>query len=227
MQAARQQPSCVLLLVVLALAIAARTQPAAGAGAAAQQQQQQLQQQKQQHQQNAAASLQPPTWPEQFKSVMFQNRTNKLALVTLYYDWRAGANLNIISSQLGAAGTVWDLEWNNGAYWACSASSCSTSTSSRVHGSASGTHSIRTGRAPSNMSARTSAAVASASAATTGTSFIFSRDQPVCKTLHFDVGILTPDWLADAKYLGQTAADNFVTNVWTKADFINYYADKV
>lgn len=63
--------------------------------------------------------------------------------------------------------------------------------------------------------------------AAAGTSFIFSRDQPVCKTLHFDVGILTPDWLADSKYLGQTAADNFVTNVWTKAEFINYYADKV
>lgn len=61
----------------------------------------------------------------------------------------------------------------------------------------------------------------------TGTSFIFSREQPVCKTLHFDVGILTPDWLKDSKYLGQTAADNFVTNVWTKAKFINYYADKV
>lgn len=49
----------------------------------------------------------------------------------------------------------------------------------------------------------------------------------MCKTLHFDVGILTPDWLKDSKYLGQTAADNFVTNVWTKAKFINYYADKV
>lgn len=61
----------------------------------------------------------------------------------------------------------------------------------------------------------------------TGTSFIFYRDQPVCKTLHFDVGILTPDWLKDSKYLGQTATDNFVTNVWTKAKFINYFADKV
>jgi hypothetical protein len=49
----------------------------------------------------------------------------------------------------------------------------------------------------------------------------------VCKTLHFDVGILTPDWLKDAKYLGQTPADNFVTNVWTKVKFINYYAEKV
>ena len=56
-------------------------------------------------------AMQPPVWPEQFKSVMFQNRTNRLALVTLYYDWQLGANLNIISSQLG--GTVWDLEWNN------------------------------------------------------------------------------------------------------------------
>lgn len=123
---------------------------------------------------------------------------------------------------------------------------------------------------------------------TQGTSFIFSRDQPVCKTLHFDVsltgskdvregrqwvgcvlavgpfagcparrsssksdlrrvcaprtrssellvhhrchlqvGILTPDWLKDAKYLGQTATDNFVTDVFSKAEFINYYADKV
>lgn len=62
---------------------------------------------------NGDSSLQPPVWPEQFKSVMFQNRTNRLALVTLYYDWRLKANLNIISSQLGAQGTVWDLEWNN------------------------------------------------------------------------------------------------------------------
>lgn len=49
----------------------------------------------------------------------------------------------------------------------------------------------------------------------------------MCKTLHFDVGILTPDWLAGSRYLGETVTDNFVTDVWTKADFINYYADKV
>jgi hypothetical protein len=63
----------------------------------------------------ADASLQPPIWPEQFKAVMFQNRTNKLALVQLYYDWKLGANLNLIASQLGSAGPpVWDVEWNNG-----------------------------------------------------------------------------------------------------------------
>jgi hypothetical protein len=27
---------------------------------------------------------------------------------------KLGANLNIIANQLGKAGTVWDLEWNNG-----------------------------------------------------------------------------------------------------------------
>ncbi|WIA20975.1 hypothetical protein OEZ85_005312 [Tetradesmus obliquus] len=106
-----------------------------------------------------------------FKATLFQNRTNKLALTTLYYDWKLGANLNIIANQLGKAGTVWDLEWNN------------------------------------------------------GTSFIFSRDEPVCKVLHFDVGILTPDWLANSTHLGQTETDTFVCDVWTKADFINYYAD--
>jgi hypothetical protein len=66
-------------------------------------------------QQHAAPSgkPQPPVWPEQFKAVMLQNRTDNLALVTLFYDWKLKANLNIIASQLGARGTIWDLEWNN------------------------------------------------------------------------------------------------------------------
>jgi hypothetical protein len=50
-----------------------------------------------------------------------------------------------------------------------------------------------------------------------GTSFIFSRDQPLCKVLHFDVGILTPDWLANSTNLGQMETDTFVCDVWTKA----------
>jgi hypothetical protein len=29
----------------------------------------------------------PPVWPLKFKATLFQNRTNKLALTTLYYDW--------------------------------------------------------------------------------------------------------------------------------------------
>lgn len=106
-------------------------------------------------------SATPPVWPELFKATLFQNRTSKLALTYLYYDWKLGANLNLIANQLGK--TVWDLEWNN------------------------------------------------------GTSFIFSRDEPVCKIMHFDVGILTPDWLNGSTHLGQTETDTYVVDVWTKA----------
>lgn len=38
-----------------------------------------------------------------------------------------------------------------------------------------------------------------------GTSFIFSRDQPLCKVLHFDVGILYPNWLENATLLGSVS----------------------
>lgn len=120
------QPGHRVLLVVFL--VSTLTSPSLGFNAAPQQHSS-LQADQQQHvaaqQHNSAvaaaqgvladASLQPPIWPEQFKAVMFQNRTNKLALVQLYYDWKLGANLNLISSQLGSAGPpVWDLEWNNG-----------------------------------------------------------------------------------------------------------------
>jgi hypothetical protein len=79
-----------------------------------------------QAQQHAATSSkpQPPVWPEQFKAVMLQNRTDNLALVTLYYDWKLKANLNIIASQLGARGTIWDLEWNNVSTVYCRVTQC-------------------------------------------------------------------------------------------------------
>jgi hypothetical protein len=42
----------------------------------------------------------------------------------------------------------------------------------------------------------------------------------------FPVGILTPDWLANATYLGTETVDAHDTYVWTKADgFIKYYSD--
>ncbi|XP_058731906.1 uncharacterized protein At4g14100-like [Vicia villosa] len=62
-----------------------------------------------------------------------------------------------------------------------------------------------------------------------GTSFIYTLDpfNHTCKKLHFDVGILRPNWLEGANYLGQEYADNFLCNVWEKADFIWYYEDVV
>ncbi|KAK6930732.1 hypothetical protein RJ641_002525 [Dillenia turbinata] len=64
-----------------------------------------------------------------------------------------------------------------------------------------------------------------------GTSFYYtlidsSSSSPSCRTIHFDVGILRPDWLLDgANYLGQHRIGSFLCNVWDKADFITYYED--
>eukprot|EP00250_Pteridium_aquilinum_P015837 c22789_g1_i1 orf=267-971(-) len=61
---------------------------------------------------------------------------------------------------------------------------------------------------------------------TNGTSFYYELDALTCKTMHFDVGILRPDWLVDnSTYLGQQSFDGFTCNVWSKADFIVYYED--
>ncbi|XP_027343724.1 uncharacterized protein At4g14100-like isoform X1 [Abrus precatorius] len=60
-----------------------------------------------------------------------------------------------------------------------------------------------------------------------GTSFIYTLPpfNETCKILHFDVGILRPNWLDGANYLGQDYVDNFLCNVWEKVDFIWYYED--
>ena len=39
--------------------------------------------------------------------VMFQNRTGKLALVDLYYEWGRGRNANLIHAQQGT--TLYDI----------------------------------------------------------------------------------------------------------------------
>lgn len=39
------------------------------------------------------------------------------------------------------------------------------------------------------------------------------------------VGILRPNWLDGAKYLGQQHVNGFHCNVWEKVDFIWYYED--
>ncbi|KAM7274129.1 hypothetical protein ACFE04_028793 [Oxalis oulophora] len=61
-----------------------------------------------------------------------------------------------------------------------------------------------------------------------GTSYIYTLDSnKECNVLHFSVGILRPDWLDGATYLGQERIDGFLCNVWTKVDFIWYYEDVV
>lgn len=57
--------------------------------------------------------LAAPVWPQQFHAVLFQNRSNILATVDLFYDYPNGRNLNIVRPQLGKGGVLWDLDWNN------------------------------------------------------------------------------------------------------------------
>lgn len=61
-----------------------------------------------------------------------------------------------------------------------------------------------------------------------GTSFLYTLDSSKeCSTVQLEVGILRPNWLDGATYLGQKHVDGFLCNVWTKADFIWYYEDAV
>ncbi|XP_010466733.1 PREDICTED: uncharacterized protein At4g14100-like [Camelina sativa] len=61
-----------------------------------------------------------------------------------------------------------------------------------------------------------------------GTSFYYSLDQSrTCRTLNFEVGILRPNWLDGAKYMGQRHVNGFLCNVWEKVEFLWYYEDVV
>ncbi|GFP84747.1 uncharacterized protein at4g14100 [Phtheirospermum japonicum] len=61
-----------------------------------------------------------------------------------------------------------------------------------------------------------------------GTSYYYTLDAAKeCQTRHFPVGILRPNWLDGANYLGQVYKDGFLCNVWEKVDFIWYYEDVV
>ncbi|KAF3327083.1 hypothetical protein FCM35_KLT07201 [Carex littledalei] len=59
-----------------------------------------------------------------------------------------------------------------------------------------------------------------------GTSFFYHKEEPLsCRSVQLDVGLLTPNWLDGATYLGRARVDSFLCDAWTKADFIWYYQD--
>ncbi|KAJ4972975.1 hypothetical protein NE237_006149 [Protea cynaroides] len=59
-----------------------------------------------------------------------------------------------------------------------------------------------------------------------GTSFFYTLDSSrECRTAQLEVGILRPNWLEGANYLGQRYVDGFLCNVWEKVDFLSYYED--
>ena len=65
------------------------------------------------------------------------------------------------------------------------------------------------------------------------TSFYFDRSRPEkgCRRVDFPVGILTPDWLSGARYLGNRTINGFDCYGWAKGegkpateDFVHYWA---
>lgn len=59
-----------------------------------------------------------------------------------------------------------------------------------------------------------------------GTSFVYTLDESrLCSVLDVGFGILRPNWLDGAEYLGQERVDGFLCNVWQKVGFIWYYED--
>lgn len=60
-----------------------------------------------------------------------------------------------------------------------------------------------------------------------GRSYYWTPTRRTCAPVNFSVGILRPDWLANATYLGLRQAAGRPALAWTKANFIDYYADPV
>ncbi|KAI3737865.1 hypothetical protein L2E82_27879 [Cichorium intybus] len=61
-----------------------------------------------------------------------------------------------------------------------------------------------------------------------GTSFFYTLDSNrECSSAQLEVGILRPNWLDGATYVGQRQVDGFLCYVWEKAEFITYYEDVV
>lgn len=50
---------------------------------------------------------------------------------------------------------------------------------------------------------------------------------PYCSSAQLQVGILRPNWLDGANYIGQRHLDGFLCNVWEKVEFLWYYEDVV
>eukprot|EP00316_Scyphosphaera_apsteinii_P017690 CAMPEP_0119319928 /NCGR_PEP_ID=MMETSP1333-20130426/50847_1 /TAXON_ID=418940 /ORGANISM="Scyphosphaera apsteinii, Strain RCC1455" /LENGTH=194 /DNA_ID=CAMNT_0007326483 /DNA_START=89 /DNA_END=673 /DNA_ORIENTATION=+ len=55
-------------------------------------------------------------------------------------------------------------------------------------------------------------------------SFYFRPARNSCQSIDFPVGILRPDWLNNATYLGRVIHNGRECFKWTKVDFIDYYA---
>lgn len=60
---------------------------------------------------------------------------------------------------------------------------------------------------------------------TNGTSYYFDLEAGTCRVMKFPVGLLRPDFLSDATYVGVREIDGFKCNLWNKLDFMLYWED--
>ena len=66
-----------------------------------------------------------------------------------------------------------------------------------------------------------------------GKQYVWFDNREDCKVAHMPVGILSPDWLRNATYLGVEQRDSFEVDAWTKSPwptkdrmFVHYYANR-
>lgn len=65
----------------------------------------------------------------------------------------------------------------------------------------------------------------------TASTYYYYPDSSSCSVIDMNVGILKPNWLDGATYLGQTTIDNFLCDVWQQGSapdddatpFLTYY----
>ncbi|KAJ1704010.1 hypothetical protein LUZ63_003789 [Rhynchospora breviuscula] len=58
------------------------------------------------------------------------------------------------------------------------------------------------------------------------TSFLFTKgENATCRTLVFPVGVLRPNWLDGATYLGRAWTGGIECHLWTKVEFVWYYEE--
>lgn len=159
-----------------------------------------------------ATDPEPPVWPNQFHATMQQNRDGALADVDLYYDWENGRNMNIIDDGIKV---LYDNERNNGStYYYYPEETTLLSGEEGAQFIEIKKRQVRTLR---------------------GDTTVGETNADECKVMNSGVGILTPDWLKGAKYLGtqiittlnrgDVKTDVFSKNGAGHFPFVTYYND--
>lgn len=151
-------------------------------------------------------------------------------LVVSYYDWPGGRNLNLIRYQQG--GATYDVEWNNRTSFMFDRATGSCRTINfTVVGIGSWQQRTVLGFSIARTFSRVRACEEHHRAMTRhceASSASILTIQPLVKLGPPPPprqGILRPDWLDGATYLGEEDVDNRTTHVFTKEDFITYYED--